>query len=62
MAVKRITISVPDEIAEKANRSEQPDVIDALVVLLARSLGAVVITSDPDDLKRLDNTLVLHAV
>jgi hypothetical protein len=30
------------------------DVIDATVVLLTRSLGGVAVTSDPDDLRRLD--------
>jgi predicted nucleic acid-binding protein len=33
------------------------DVVDAHVALLTRSLGAVVLTSDPDDLKRLDSSL-----
>jgi len=35
------------------------DVVDAHVVLLGRSLGAVVLTSDPDDLKRFDSSLDL---
>ncbi len=35
------------------------DVADASVALLARRLGAVVVTSDPDDLHRLDPGLVL---
>ena len=33
------------------------DVVDASVVVVARESGAKVITSDPDDLKRLDNHL-----
>lgn len=33
------------------------DVVDASVVVVARETGAKVITSDPDDLKRLDNHL-----
>lgn len=35
------------------------DVIDASVVLLAREFDGVVVTSDPDDLNRLDPGLVL---
>ena len=38
------------------------DVIDASVVLCARTLGRVVMTSDVDDLRRLDATLRLVAV
>jgi len=35
------------------------DVIDASVALLARRHGAAVVTSDPDDLRRLDARLPL---
>ena len=38
------------------------DVIDASVVLCARARGHAVLTSDPDDLGRLDPGLVLHKV
>jgi hypothetical protein len=38
------------------------DVIDATVVLCARARGHVVVTSDPDDLRRLDPSLPLHPV
>ncbi|MHB8620809.1 MAG: PIN domain-containing protein [Chloroflexota bacterium] len=38
------------------------DVIDAHVALLARAFKAVVVTSDPDDLRRLDATLELVTV
>lgn len=37
--------------------SRTSDVVDAHVALLGRSLGARVLTSDPNDLKRLDATL-----
>ncbi|MBX3273335.1 MAG: hypothetical protein KF729_23935 [Sandaracinaceae bacterium] len=33
------------------------DVVDAHVAILGRSLGALVATSDPDDLRRLDPEL-----
>ena len=35
-------------------RSGTHDVVDASVALLARRLRAVVVTSDPDDLRRID--------
>ena len=38
------------------------DVIDGHVALLGRSLGAVVLTSDPDDLRRLDAKLDIVVV
>ncbi len=38
------------------------DVIDASVVLTARRERAVVVTSDVEDLRRLDGTLVLHRI
>jgi predicted nucleic acid-binding protein len=39
--------------------SSTSDVVDAHVALLARSLGAAVVTSDPEDLRRLDSHLRL---
>jgi len=38
------------------------DVVDAHVALLARSLAAPVLTSDPGDLERLDPSLTLFAI
>lgn len=38
------------------------DVVDAHVALLARALGATVVTSDPDDIARLDRTLRIERV
>ena len=43
-------------------RTGTADVIDASVVLTARRERAVVVTSDVDDLRRLDRTLVLHRI
>lgn len=40
-------------------RSRTRDIVDASVALLARRLGAKVVTSDPDDLRRLDETIEL---
>jgi PIN domain nuclease of toxin-antitoxin system len=42
--------------------SRTSDVIDAHVALLGRSLGAVVLTSDADDLRRLDPDLRIVTV
>lgn len=39
--------------------AETADVIDASVALLARRFGATVVTSDPDDIRRLDAHLPL---
>ena len=38
------------------------DVIDASVVLCAHRRGHVVVTSDPEDLRRLDETLKLEII
>jgi hypothetical protein len=38
------------------------DVIDASVVLCARARGHSVMTSDPDDIRRLDGTLVIVTI
>ncbi|MGH3979951.1 MAG: hypothetical protein ACRDRZ_13290 [Pseudonocardiaceae bacterium] len=38
------------------------DVVDAHVVLLARRMGAIVLTSDPDNIAALDPTLTLVTV
>jgi predicted nucleic acid-binding protein len=38
------------------------DVVDASVILLARTTGTVVITSDPDDLRLLDPRVALRTI
>jgi hypothetical protein len=38
-------------------RSKTRDVVDASVALLARRLGARVVTTDPEDLRRIDATI-----
>ncbi len=38
------------------------DVVDAHIVVLARERGWPVVTSDPEDLRRLDPKLTLHVV
>jgi hypothetical protein len=63
------TSSVPPldrTLAEAAGtlcgRAQTSDVVDASVVLVARRERAVVLTSDVDDLRRLDPTLPLERV
>lgn len=38
------------------------DVIDASVVITAREHGDAVVTSDPDDIRRLDRTVAIHRI
>ncbi len=45
-----------------SGRSGHPDVVDVHVVLCARQMGGLVITSDPDDLRRVDPGVRLVAV
>ena len=41
---------------------DSSDVVDASVVVCARRYGQPVITGDPEDLRRLDASVTLHAV
>lgn len=50
------------EAGQRCGISGTSDVIDASVVLSARALRAPVLTSDPDDLRRLDATIQLIPV
>lgn len=43
-------------------RTRTRDVVDATVAIVARKLDAVVVTSDPDDLRALDGALALIVV
>lgn len=38
------------------------DVIDASVVILARASGDTVVTSDPEDIRRLDRSLAIETI
>ena len=42
-------------------RAQTSDIVDASVVLLARRHHATVVTSDADDLRRIDSTLAIAA-
>jgi predicted nucleic acid-binding protein len=54
--------SVAYRIGLLLSASGTSDVVDAHVAMLGRSLGAVVLTSDPDDLLRLDSELDIVVV
>jgi len=43
-------------------RAGTSDVIDASVILIARRARASIVTSDTDDLRRLDPTATLHRI
>jgi predicted nucleic acid-binding protein len=60
--VHALTDAVATRIGLRLGSSGTSDVIDAHVALLGRSLRAVVLTSDPDDLKRVEPDLEVVAV
>ena len=49
-------------VGEMARRSGHSDVVDVHVALCARRRGDRVVTSDPDDIKKVDPTLGLVAL
>lgn len=61
------TVDVVDELTAKAagvlcGRAHASDIVDATVVLSARVHRATIVTSDPDDLRRLDPTARLERI
>jgi predicted nucleic acid-binding protein len=46
-----------DEVGELLDKAGASDVVDAHVVVIAATTGSPVLTSDPDDLRRLSNYL-----
>lgn len=65
-ATTTAVVSLDQVLAEAAgvlcSKRKTSDVIDASVVLTARRERAVVVTSDVEDLRRLDPGLVLHRI
>lgn len=62
-----VTVPVLDEAVARAagalcGRSDTDDVIDASVVLAARAAGAVVLTGDLADLRKIDPGLDVEAI
>lgn len=51
-----------EAVGDLCGRTRTSDVVDASVVLTARRLNALVITSDPGDLRQLDPSLRLEMV
>lgn len=66
LLAKARVVPLDDEDARRVGlllgASGTTDVVDAHVAVVARRLSAPVVTSDPDDLHRLDPRLVLHAL
>jgi hypothetical protein len=68
LADRRVSHAPLDQIAARAagallGRMGADDVVDASVVICARrERAAMVITSDPEDLRRLDPTLPIEAI
>lgn len=66
---KASTTMVPslDQVLAEAvgvlcGKRKTSDVVDASVVLTARREGAPIVTSDIDDLRHLDDAIVLHRI
>lgn len=57
LAVQGLTLDEAKAVGVLCGAADTDDVIDASVALLARRHGAVVVTSDPDDLLRFDRAL-----
>jgi hypothetical protein len=62
VAVQDLTRSRAKIVGELCSRSRMSDVIDASVVVAAWANGRVVVTSDPDDIRRLDPGLTIISI
>lgn len=63
-AVKVIPLDGPEafRVGQLLGRSHASDVIDAHVALIAKPLGALVVTSDPGDIAAIDPGLRIQAL
>ena len=61
-AVVDLTQSVAKVLGRMLGATRTKDPVDAHVVLLARERGWSVLSSDPDDLRRIDPTLVVERI
>jgi hypothetical protein len=59
VAVRALDRAEAQAVGVVCDQKGQDDIVDASVILLARRLGARIVTSDPDDLHRLDSTIEL---
>lgn len=57
--IQSLDVEEAQAIGVICGRSSSKDIVDAHVVLVARREGAIVVTSDPDDLLRIDPELAL---
>jgi hypothetical protein len=62
VTVQDLTHNYARVIGELCGRSRTSDVIDASVVVAAWTNGRFVVTSDPDDIRRLDPSLTIVPV
>jgi predicted nucleic acid-binding protein len=62
VTVEELTRPRAERAGELCGRSGTSDLIDATVVVAAWRNGRIVVTSDPDDIRRLDPTLQIVAV
>lgn len=60
--VPALDLVLAEATGELCRLSGTSDVIDASVVLVAKQAGAPVLTSDVEDLRRLDSSLTLHRI
>ena len=54
ISVQPLSLDEAQAVGVLCGRSRSRDVVDASVALLARRFRAAVVTSDPDDLRRID--------
>ena len=57
-----LTYAMARVLGRMLGSTKTSDVIDAHVVLLARERDWIVITSDPDDLRRIDSGLTIETI
>jgi hypothetical protein len=62
VSVQDLTRSRAEAVGQLCGRSGTSDVVDASVVVAAWTNGRVVVTSDPDDIRRLDASMTIVAV
>jgi predicted nucleic acid-binding protein len=62
VTVQDLTRNRAQAAGELCGRSRTSDVVDASVVVAAWTNGGIVVTSDPDDMRRLDPGLTIISV
>lgn len=62
VTIEDLTPNRAKAVGELCGRSGTSDIVDASVVIAAWSNGRVVVTSDPDDIRRLDPSLTIVSV